>query len=290
MLETVSPIYYQSKIMQSIFQSIGVEWEHSEKLADELLLQMFPQTATWGLRYWEELLQIPVNEAVDIERRRALVMARIKFRSPVTPKRIADVVKSLTGENSQYVEVTENVEPHVFMVTIGVKSPGIDYSEIYKMIKRIKPSHESFYLGNIYSRTFSLNKKRVYGYSKIIHAIGTFVCSKDDIEFMATKGYRNTGKVGISKRKIQGTAVPLVCSKSLVSMIRGHRFKGDANIVSKKIDGTSNPLVCKGDLKYIIQGFLSDEDVEQYSGTKQGGSKPLICSKNLKFTRIEVVK
>lgn len=276
--------------MQSIFQVIGVEWEYSEQLADEILLQLFPQTATWGLRYWEELLQIPVNESVDIVKRRALVMARIKFRSPVTPKRIADVVKSLTGEKSQYVEVTENVEPHVFMVTVGVKSPGIDYSEIYQMLKRIKPSHESFYLGNIYSRGFTLKRKQIHGFSKTIHAIGTFVCSKGELEFIATKGYRNTRALGIKKSKVHGKAVPLVCSKSLVSRIRGQRFKNNANIIRNMIDGTSKPLICREDLKYTIQGFLNDEDIEQYSNNKNGNSKPFICSKNLKFTRIEVVK
>lgn len=290
MLKTVSPIYHRSKIMQSIFQAIGTELEIANHIADEVLLQMFPQTATWGLRYWEELLDIPVNESTDINKRRALVMARIKLRSPVTPKRIAEVIKTFTEEFSKYVEVTENVEPHVFQVIIGANGPGIDYSEVYRMIKKIKPSHESFYLGNIYSRGFMLKSRRIFGLSEIIHAIGTFVCSKENIEFMATKGHRNSRLITSTKRSIRGKSTPLVISKTLVSRIRGHRFIGGPKIISKRIVGTSDPLVCREDLKFFIDGLLSDEDVYQYKNKKRGKSNPLACSKSLKFTRIEVVK
>lgn len=256
MLKTVSPIYYQSRIMQSIFQSIGTEWDSMEMVSSDILLQLFPQTATWGLRYWEELLKIPVNKTVSIERRRALVMTRIKLRSPMTPERIANVIGSLTKGQSEYVEVIENIEPNVFMVTIGTENSGIDYLDVFRTLKRIKPSHESFYLGNSYLRTFSLSKRRIYGFSKIIHAIGTFVCSKDDVGFMATEGHRNTGDIVVDRNALYGTADPLVCSK---------------------------------DLKYTILGFLNDDFINENNSTKRGNSKPLACSKNLKFTRIEVV-
>lgn len=256
MFETISPIYYQSRLMQAIIQATGHETDRVYKIADEILLQLFPQTATWGLRYWEELLEIPVNEKLPIERRRAVVMTRLKSRSPMTPLRMANIIKSLTNEQAEYIEVTENVEPHVFMVLISTRRSGIDYANIYKTIKKIKPSHESFYLGNSYLRSFSLSKRKIYGFSKIIHAIGTFVCSKEDTEFMATKGYRNTGDIAIKKNKIHGTSDPLVISKELVS---------------------------------IIEGFLNDDLVEQSSEIKRGNSSPLVCSKKLKFTRIEVV-
>ena len=159
MFRSVSPIYYQSRVMQAIFQVIGQEWDDVERIVDEILLQLFPQTATWGLKYWEELLEIPVNESIPIERRRALVLARIKLKAPVTPARIASVTKILAGEAAEYVEVLENVDPHVFRVIVGAKEKGIDYLALYREIKRIKPSHESFVLGNSYLRSFSLEKK-----------------------------------------------------------------------------------------------------------------------------------
>lgn len=256
MLKMVSPIYYQSKIMQGIFQSIGLEWDDIDRLSDDILLQLFPQTATWGLRYWEDLLNIPVNETIDIERRRTLVMTRIKLRSPMTPERISSVISALTKGQSKYVEVTENVEPHVFMVNIGSKAQGVDYLDVYRTLRRIKPSHESFYLGNTYLRAFGFKRNKIYGFSKIIHAIGTFLCSKEDVEFIATKGQRNSGKVGIKKAKIYGSSDPLVCSKTLVSR---------------------------------IDGFLDEDDMELLRNRISGSSEPLACSKNLKFTRIEVV-
>lgn len=256
MFQTVTPIYYQSLIMQSIFQVIGTEWDDVDEIVDEILLQLFPQTATWGLRYWEELLKIPVNNSIPIERRRALVMTRIKLRAPMTPARISSVIKSLAGQVADFVEVIENVEPHVFRVIVGAKESGIDYLGIYREIKRIKPSHESFYLGNSYLRSFNLSKRDVYGFSKIIHAIGTFVCSKDDVEFMATKGYRGVEDIPIEK---------------------------------KRIYGTSDPLVISEDLVYTTEGFLDKNMMDQQVSSSTGTSSPLVCSKNLKYTRIEVV-
>lgn len=256
MFRSVSPIYYQSRVMQAIFQVIGQEWDDVERIVDEILLQLFPQTATWGLKYWEELLEIPVNESIPIERRRALVLARIKLKAPVTPARIASVTKILAGEAAEYVEVLENVDPHVFRVIVGAKEKGIDYLALYREIKRIKPSHESFVLGNSYLRSFSLEKRDIYGFSKIIHAIGTFVCSRDDREFMATKGYRGKKHISIDKRTIHGISKPLACSKKLVSR---------------------------------INGFIDKNTITETVGRTIGTSKPLVCSKNLKYTRIEVV-
>jgi hypothetical protein len=256
MFQAVSPIYYQSIIMQSIFQVIGTEWEDIDEIVGEILLQLFPQTATWGLRYWEELLNIPANESIPIEKRRSLVMTRIKLRAPMTPARISSAVKSLAGQIADFVEVVENVEPHVFRVVVGAKESGIDYLGIYREIKRIKPSHESFYLGNSYLRSFNLSKRDMYGFSKIIHAIGTFVCSKDDVECTATKGYRGIGDIPIEEKRIYGTSDPLVCSEKLI---------------------------------HTTEGFLDKNIMDQQVSSSTGTSNPLICSKNLKYTRIEVV-
>ena len=289
MFETVSPIYYQSKLMQAIFQSIGTEWDMIDEITDEILLQLFPQTATWGLRYWEEILKIPVNNSIPIERRRALVLYRIKLRAPMTPARIANVTKSLAGDSADYVEVLENVEPHVFMVTIGAGKSGINYLSIYREIKRIKPSHESFYLGNRYSRGFSLGRKDIYGFSKIIHAIGTFVCSKEEVEFVATKGYRTSDSIKYKKNKIRGTSDPLVCSKELTYTTGGFLSEGEIKNSIQTISGTSHPLACSKDLVYETQGFLDESGLDQQVDSTKGTSSPLVCSKNLKYTRIEVV-
>lgn len=258
MIKTVSPIYIdcQVKIMMAIFEAIGYEWDEADKLADEVLLQLFPQTATWGLRYWENLLKIPTNETIPIDKRRALVLSKIKLRAPMTPKRIADIVYSLTKENVASVEVEENVEPYTFMVTLTTKEGGIDYLAVYKTIKEIKPSHESFIFGNNYLREFYLKIRRIYGLSKIQHAIGTFVCGEEERPFIATKGYRNSKYIYLDINKIVGMSRPLPCSKNL---------------------------------KFTTPGQLNDTNIQGRTNRVTGTSNPLVCSKNLKYTRIEVV-
>lgn len=289
LIKTVSPIFNNSIQMKAIFHAIGNEWENIDSLVDDIKIQFFPQTATWGLRFWEELLEIPVNEEIPLDRRRAMVLYRIKLRAPMTPARIANVTKSLAGEKAEDVEVLENVEPHVFSVTIKAKESGIDYISLYREIKRIKPSHESFYLGNLYSKSFGFKQKSFAGFSKIIHAIGTFVCSKSDSEFLATKGYRKSDLEILEKIILKGNAKPLICSKELKFEADGRVSEADMQSLIKNILGTSNPLVCSKDLIYGKDGDLKKDDLKQENDSNRGTSNPMVCSKELKFTRIEVV-
>ena len=55
MLATVTPGFYdQSYVGKWLYQVMGLEFDEAERLiAEELPLQFFPETATWGLMYHE---------------------------------------------------------------------------------------------------------------------------------------------------------------------------------------------------------------------------------------------
>ncbi len=61
MLLTLSPIYEQSIIMQSLYEAIGSEFDNLELLNKEIELQLFPQSATWGLSFWENRVGLATN-------------------------------------------------------------------------------------------------------------------------------------------------------------------------------------------------------------------------------------
>lgn len=76
MLLTLSPIYEQSLVMNSIYEAIGSEFDNLELLNEEIELQLFPQTATWGLNFWENRVGLITNLDEDIEiRRRKLLLS-----------------------------------------------------------------------------------------------------------------------------------------------------------------------------------------------------------------------
>ena len=54
MLSYVSTGFYdKSYVGKWLFQVMGLEYDDARKLVEELALQMFPETATWGLKYHE---------------------------------------------------------------------------------------------------------------------------------------------------------------------------------------------------------------------------------------------
>lgn len=116
MLDMISPIYNHSEVTLHLFESFGETLEPLVYFVlNDFIAQIFPQTATWGLDYWEEQYGIPTDKSKTIEQRRAYFMS-LKFnRPPMTPKRIESIVTGLTGFQC---EVIDGVEVNKFDVII----------------------------------------------------------------------------------------------------------------------------------------------------------------------------
>ncbi|KEI96352.1 YmfQ family protein [Clostridium botulinum] len=141
MITYVSPIYEQSKVIQSIFEAIGYEWDTAGLLANDILKQFFPQTATWGLIYWEEAVNVVNKPTEEIERRRRKVIAKLQSRYAINPKRMALILKNYTGAD---ILITEDIAPYTFEVKLtGREGFPKSLEDLYKEVKKIKPSHLS---------------------------------------------------------------------------------------------------------------------------------------------------
>ncbi|NFI60727.1 DUF2313 domain-containing protein [Clostridium botulinum] len=140
MYNSVSPIYDKNIIMQAIFEAIGSEADLTEKQLDDIMLQLYPQTATWGLVFWEERYKLQTNLDEPIEIRRAKVISRIQTKNKiVNPKRIELTIKNFIKAQ---VEVLDSIAPYVLGINI-LSENGFPnkLNPVYKEVKRIKPSH-----------------------------------------------------------------------------------------------------------------------------------------------------
>ncbi|MDB3560263.1 hypothetical protein C4233_06730 [Clostridioides difficile] len=142
MLLTLSPIYEQSLVMNSIYEAIGSEFDNLELLNEEIELQLFPQSATWGLSFWENRVGLTTNIDEDIEIRRRKVIAKLQSKYIMTPKRMSMILQSYTGAN---IKINENISPYTFGVeltsTQGFPRDLEDLEDLYKRVNVIKPSH-----------------------------------------------------------------------------------------------------------------------------------------------------
>lgn len=139
----ISPIYEQSVIMQAILEAIGTEWDDVDRLTDEVFAQLFPQTATWGIVYWEMLLKIPVNKGLPIEQRRARVLSKMQTRWPVTKARMEQIVRTYSGDKQAYIRQFFN--EYRFEVLFNL-AQSIDLKTVNEVVSETKPAHLDFSL------------------------------------------------------------------------------------------------------------------------------------------------
>lgn len=139
MFDTISPNYKNSIIMKSLFEAIGMEFDTLDNLIEDVKLQLFPQTATWGLKYWEERCGLPTNADEPLQTRRNKVIAKLQSKHIMNPKRMAMVLQKYTGAD---IKVIENTAPYTFEIDlIGRTTFPKSLEQLYQTVKKIKPSH-----------------------------------------------------------------------------------------------------------------------------------------------------
>jgi Uncharacterized protein conserved in bacteria (DUF2313). len=151
MLSRISPVYDDAYLAKWIYQVMGLELDEVRLRFAELNAQALPETATWGLRYWEQRYGIPVDESADIEVRRRNVLALRGSRLPLNPARMEKRIYDTFGVKA---EVQEYVAPGVFHVYLYPEAGDTAYADIIAFIRRIKQSHLSFVLGAVVDESF----------------------------------------------------------------------------------------------------------------------------------------
>ena len=138
MMKTVSPIYDQAYVGKWIYQVMGMEMDEAWQFFEELRLQVFPETATWGIVYWEQRYHIAPDNSLTLEERRRRVIIKRGKRKPMNPARIEKITRDITGRQAV---VTERNEEYVFFIAVLPGDSEVDYHELTKTIRSIKPSH-----------------------------------------------------------------------------------------------------------------------------------------------------
>ncbi len=139
MFDTISPNYKNSIIMKSLFEAIGMEFDTIDNLIEDVKLQLFPQTATWGLKYWEERCGLPTNTDELLQERRNKVIAKLQSKHIMNPKRMAMILQKYTGAD---IKVLENTAPYTFEIDlIGRTTFPKSLEQLYQTVRKIKPSH-----------------------------------------------------------------------------------------------------------------------------------------------------
>lgn len=249
MLKTISPIYEQNQTMLAIFQAIGLESEMTEELVDDILLQWFPQTATWGIVYWEDALNIPINESMDLEERRARILTKMQTRWPITKSRMEAIINNFIASKNGYID--EIFSEYMFKINIPLTDGKIYYRELIETVNEVKPAHLAFTVEGIAGNN-KIAIKQMWAHNFIKYLIcGTFY-PKDD-EYWIGRSFNR--RVGVESTVYDFEVDYLICGTFSV---------GDDGMTGRSANrkATIGSGIYDFDVNYPICGTFSAREVD----------------------------
>lgn len=140
MLSYVTKGFYDdSYVGKWIFQVMGLELSQAQRLYRKLIRQIFPESATFGLRYQEEKYGLAVKENLSVEERRKLIKEKRDSRVWMNPHQMENVLQTMTGCT---VVVTDDLpEANTFRVIFHNGEGAVSFDKVRKKIMSLKQSH-----------------------------------------------------------------------------------------------------------------------------------------------------
>lgn len=156
MLKYVEGYYRESKYYLAQNNAKGEELNIIHEILEDLPNQFNPQTATWGLRLWDELLEID-GGIQSVEDHRAKVMMKLIALPRITPISLERLIKSIAKAN---VDIIRNVAPYTFQIRVREDSLDCNSNLIRQIVEDYKEAHMAFHQAYYLGR-FVL-KERIY--------------------------------------------------------------------------------------------------------------------------------
>lgn len=130
--------YYESNEVVSIQDSIEGQYKILEQCKDDLINQLFVDTATWGLNLWEKRFGIDTDITKSYEYRRSRLKSKMRGMGTVTNALIKNVANSFDNGT---VDVIEGLNNMLTIKFIGRTGTPPNLSDLKSAINEIKPAH-----------------------------------------------------------------------------------------------------------------------------------------------------
>lgn len=142
MLIDLLPLFYrESYEVNQIQGGLDGETEKLKASHEDFLNQLFVNTATWGLNYWEKYLGLEVDINKPYEFRRTRILSKLRGKGTATVKMIKNVAESFTNGSVDVIEHTSTYSFEVKFIDVLGAPPNIQ--DLQNAIDEIKPAHLS---------------------------------------------------------------------------------------------------------------------------------------------------
>lgn len=106
---------------------------------DDLLGQLNPYTATWGLWYWEDALGLGACEGLELDVRWRQIVAKLQGRDTTTPAVVKAVAETMLGVPVKVIEVFGEYRVELEVDSNGYLPAGTD--ALKRRLREIMPAH-----------------------------------------------------------------------------------------------------------------------------------------------------
>lgn len=131
--------YAASRETRAFQEALQPEIDAVWEARDDLLAQLDPYTATWGLDLWEEALGIPAGGHLETELRRRQIAAKLQGRAATTPLVVKDTAETLLGVPATVVERFGEYLVEVWAEAGGKLPAGT--AQLKERLRDIMPAH-----------------------------------------------------------------------------------------------------------------------------------------------------
>ncbi len=137
------PSYYRESVHVVELQEAFNHWSEALLFAKEdLLYQINVESATWGLKLWEEALGIETDASKPDAYRRTKVLSKLRGSGTTTKAMIQNVARSFSNGEVTLLEYnSENRFEVKFTGTMGIPP---NMNDLTSAIEEIKPAHLAF--------------------------------------------------------------------------------------------------------------------------------------------------
>ena len=167
LIDMLPSFYHDSDFIKAYMSSQSIEHSLVKESIEDLVNNLYVNTATWGLDYFEEELGLQTDKSKSYEERRERIKAKKRGNGTTTIKMIKDTALAFDcGE----VEITEMYNDYMFKLKfVSEKGRPKNLDDFKSAIDEIKPAHLAYILEFMFNTHQQLKPKTHQELSQFTH-------------------------------------------------------------------------------------------------------------------------
>lgn len=135
MFDYIPGYFRTAKNFKKIMDAVLKQFDKVDDAVQDIINQIYVDTSTWGLQYWENDYKLEHNLNLTIEERRSRIKAKIRGTGKTDRKLIQKIAEAYSNG-----EVSVGFNGKIIITFIGTRGIPSALDELKKQLAEIRPS------------------------------------------------------------------------------------------------------------------------------------------------------